>query len=182
MTLRHLALSAVALALMGTTAFAADLSSPSTPAPIVPEAGFNWDGLYLGVQGGGYFQDGYDTQGFIGGVVGVNAVVADPIVIGAELDANYYFENDDYASAGEVLALGKIGVLATPDLLIYATAGAGWVSEDGGDDYSEIAIGGGIEAAVAQNVTLRAQVLAFKTEYSDSFDGATASVGVFFHF
>lgn len=181
MTLRHFALSAVALTLMGSTAFAADLSIPSTPEPIVPEAGFNWDGLYLGVQGGGYFEDGYDTQGFIGGVVGVNVVVADPIVLGAELDANYYFEGD-LAAAGELLALGKVGVLATPDLLIYATAGAGWVSEEGGDDYTELAIGGGIEAALTDSVTMRAQVLAFKTEGSDSFDGATASVGVFFHF
>lgn len=182
MSLRLVALSAFATALMGTAAFAADLTIPASPEPILDSEGLSWEGLYIGAIGGGYSEDG-DAQGFIGGVIGGNVYVADPIFVGGELQANYYFENDYYYDAWEVLALGKIGVVVSPGFAIYATAGVGYSEDSDNYSTSEYLLGAGIEAAVTESVSLRGDVLAYG--YPDSgemFTGARASVGLFYHF
>lgn len=96
--LRKLALAAAAVAMTGSAAMAADLYIPETPAPIMESAGVGFEGAYIGVQGGlwMYSDDEYgdSSQGFVGGVIGYN-FMADPLLLGVELQGNYAFENDD---------------------------------------------------------------------------------------
>ena len=182
MSLRLVALTALATALMGTTAFAADLTIPASPEPILDSEGLSWEGLYIGAIGGGYSEDG-DAQGFIGGVIGGNVYVADPVFVGGELQANYYFEGGGWADAWEVLALGKLGVVVSPGFAIYAAAGVGYAQDSNDDSWSEYVLGAGIEAAVTESVSLRGDVLAYGyPDYDDAFSGARASVGLFYHF
>lgn len=181
--LRKLALAAAAVAVTSSAALAADLYVPETPAPIVEASGVGFEGLYTGVQLGGYFQDDYDTQAFVGGVVGYN-FTADPVLAGIELQGNYYFENDDYPAAGEILALGKLGFVVTDNFAVYALGGFGyvWQEEDAADFY-EYALGVGAELKLTDEVGLRGDILAIGYEDGvDTFDGARATVGVLWHF
>jgi outer membrane immunogenic protein len=175
--LRKIALAAVAVAATGSAAVAADLYIPQTPAPIVESAGVGFEGLYTGVQLGGYFEDGADTQVLIGGVIGYN-FATDPLLLGVELQGNYYFENDDYFAAGEILALGKIGFVAD-SLAVYATGGVGYIWEEN-DDYGVYALGLGAEFLVSDDMSIRGDVLAMG--FDDGFEGARATVGVLWHF
>ena len=180
--LRKLALAAATLAVTGSAAMAADLYVPETPAPIVEASGVGFEGLYTGVQLGGQFVDGADTQGLIGGVIGYN-FAADPVLAGVELQGNYYFANDDFDAAGEILALAKLGFVVTDNVAVYAEGGVGYVWEDGGDDYAEFALGVGAEFKVTDEVGIRGDVLAGGYDNGgDTFDAARATVGVLWYF
>ncbi len=179
--LRKLALATAAVAMTGSAAMAADLYIPETPAPIVESAGFGFEGLYAGVQLGGYFADAMDNQLVLGGVVGYN-FTADPLLFGIELQGNYYFETDTYPEpAAELLALGKIGFVATENFAIYATGGVGYVWEEN-LDYSVYALGVGAEFKVTDDMSIRGDVLGLAYNDADEFDGARATVGVLWHF
>lgn len=202
MFVRSLSLGVAAAALLSSGAMAADLIIPTTPQPIYESAGFSWDGLYAGVQAGGYFTntdltdaagaviDDDITFGVIGAHVGVNFTVADPIIVGLELQGNYLFNGDDDISAGEFLALGRVGAVVTDQVLVYAAAGVGAQFSDdivfeGGDDNQAIfALGGGVEFAVTDAVSIRGEVLGIGNfeDGGDFFDGARATVGVSYHF
>lgn len=179
--LRKLALATAALALTGSATLAADLYIPETPAPIVESAGVGFEGLYAGVQLGGYFADAMDNQFVLGGVIGYN-FAADPLLVGIELQANYYAETDTYPeSAAELLALGKIGVVATENFAVYATGGVGYVWEEN-LDYSVLALGVGAEFKLNDDVSLRGDILGLAFDGADEFDGARATIGVLWHF
>lgn len=158
-----------ASALMAGSALAADL--PQTP--MVPDTmAFNWDGLYIGAQAGGTIAGG-TLYGNLGVVVGANATVADGILGGVELQANGYF-NGGFA-AYDLLALGRIGALVADNALLYADLGAGIVN--GTPAY---AFGGGIEFAVADNVSLRGDIQGLGA-IGAAPSAARATVGVLFH-
>jgi len=192
MFVRSLSLGVAATALLVGGAQAADLIIPTTPEPIYEAAGFDWDGLYAGVQAGGFFADddafGDETYGVVGGHVGVNFTVADPIILGAELQGNYIWNSDEDVSAGEFLALGRVGAVVTDSVLVYAAGGVGTVfSDDFEDDDSEAtyALGGGVEFAVTDSVSIRGEVLGigyFDDGGDDFFDATRATVGVSYHF
>src|SRR5690606_937144 len=55
MFVRSLTLGVAAAALLVGGAQAADLIIPTTPQPIYEAAGFDWEGLYVGVRAGGQF-------------------------------------------------------------------------------------------------------------------------------
>lgn len=179
--LRKLALASVALAVTGSAAMAADLYVPETPAPIVEASGVGFEGLYAGVQLGGYTYEG-DSQIAIGGVVGYN-FAADPLLLGIELQGNYYVENDNLVGAADILALGKIGFVATDSFALYATGGVGYVWEDS-DDYGQYALGVGAEFLVTDDMSVRGDILGigFDDGDDDAFDAARATVGVLWHF
>ena len=179
--IRKLALATAALAMTGSAALAADLYIPETPAPIVEASGVGFEGLYTGVQLGGYTEEDSATQVFIGGVIGYN-FASSPILAGVELQGNYYFETDtNFLAAGEILALGKLGFVVADNVALYALGGVGYVWEDGGSDYSEYALGLGAEFLVSDEIGIRGDILAIG--YDDTgFEGARASVGVNFHF
>lgn len=188
MFVRSLTLGVAAVALMASGAQAADLFVPTTPEPVytAPPA-FSWEGLYTGVEAGGFFYDD-ETYGVIGGVVGANFIPMDPILVGVEIQGDYIFGNDE--DAGLVLALGRVGAVVTDQVLVYAAGGVGSIF---GDDESEMlyALGGGVEFAVTQNISLRGEILGIGdfedadpplVSDDDFFDAAKATVGVFYHF
>lgn len=188
MFVRSLSLGVAAVALLSSGAMAADLIIPTTPQPIYESAGFSWDGLYAGVEAGGLFNDGIgnnDTRGLIGAVVGVNFTVADPIVLGVELQGDYVFESDaGNDDAGLFLALGKVGAVVTDQVLVYAAGGFGAVTQNG-DSSGVYALGAGVDFAVTDNVSIRGEILGlgnFDDNNNDFFDAAKATVGVFYHF
>ena len=189
MFVRSLSLGVAAAALLVGGAQAADLIIPTTPQPIYESAGFSWDGLYAGVNLGGQFsEDGVgdsSSQFLLGGAVGVNFMVADPILLGAEIQGNYLFENDDFEDAGQFLALARLGAVVTDSVLVYAAGGAG-VQFNEDDDAGIYALGGGVEFAATDSVSVRAEILgigSFEDDADDDFfDAAQATIGVFYHF
>jgi len=181
--LRKIALAAAALAVTGSAAMAADLYVPATAAPIVEATGTGFEGFYAGVQLGGVFydNDALDTSVLVGGVVGYN-FTADPLLLGVELQGNYYFENDTVEAYGDILALGKIGFVATENFAVYATGGVGYVWGDT-DDFAQYALGVGAEFKVTDDMSIRGDILALNYDNgSDDFDSARATVGVLWHF
>ncbi|MBU1305842.1 MAG: porin family protein [Alphaproteobacteria bacterium] len=191
MFVRSLSLGVAAAALLAGGAQAADLIVPSTPVPIYEAAGFNWEGLYAGVNLGGVFTnangltnlDINNSKLSIGAAAGVNFIVADPILLGLEVQGDYVFQNVD--GAGMFLALARVGAVVTDSVLVYAAGGVGLTSKAGTTD-SIYALGGGIEVAVTDAVSVRGEVLGlgdFSNAAGDQFfDGAKATVGVFYHF
>lgn len=181
MFVRSLALGAVSVALLSTTsAFAADLIIPTTPQPIMESAGFSWDGLYAGVQAGGQFYPG-TTYGLVGAHVGVNFIVADPILVGVEGTAEYIWNNA--VGFGEFFVNARLGAVLTDSVLVYALAGTGVEVNNGGTTFGTYQLGGGVEFAVTDSVSVRGQLVGvgFYND-PDFFDGAKATVGVSYHF
>ena len=181
MIIRSLAVAAVAL-LSTTAAYAADLIIPTSPEPIMESAGFSWDGLYAGVQGGGQFYPG-TTYGLLGAHVGVNFIVADPVLIGLEGSAEWIFNNT--ASFGEFFINGRLGAVVTDEVLIYALAGTGVEVNNAGNTFGTYQLGGGVEFAVTDSISVRGQLVGvgfYNDGNNNFFDGAKATIGVSYHF
>lgn len=191
MFVRSLSLGVAAAALLAGGAQAADLIVPSTPVPIYEAAGFNWEGLYAGVNLGGVFTNANGLNNLdinvsklsVGAAAGVNFIVADPILLGLEVQGDYVAQAVD--GAGMFLALARVGAVVTDNVLVYAAGGVGLTTKGGTTD-SIYALGGGVEVAVTDAVSVRGEVLGlgdFSNAAGDQFfDGAKATVGVFYHF
>ena len=200
--------AAVALALLSTTAMAADLPSRRAPPVYVPPPlpVFSWTGPYIGVQagygfghtngvaydlgvpsaaggskqngfiGGGHIGYNFSTQsipvlgqfasgfGGAGGVIGIEGDVD-----GSTQKANYGIGViNDYASRpiqGSIR--GRLG-FAVDRALFYATGGAafgdlrntysfGVLNESASHTRVGYTVGGGVEYAVSNNVSIRAE-------------------------
>jgi outer membrane immunogenic protein len=192
MFVRSLSLGVAAVALLAGGAQAADLIIPTTPQPIYESAGFDWDGLYAGIELGGLFngspavgtQPASTTQGVVGGVVGVNFTVADPVIIGLEVQGDYVWGSA--ADAGLFLALARVGAVLTDEVLVYASGGVGVINRAGTSE-GVYALGGGVEFAVTDSVSIRGEVLGLG-DFSNAgptdnfFESAKATVGIFYHF
>lgn len=182
---RSLALGTVAVALLSSSAIAADLIIPTAPQPIYEAAGFSWDGLYAGVQGGGLFYpaptNGY---GIIGAHVGVNFTIADPILLGLEGTAEYLWDGAGN-TAGQYFLNARLGVVATDQVMFYAIGGAG-IENFNGTNNGIYQLGAGVELAVTDSISIDARVtgLGFfdPAVRVNFFDGARATVGVSYHF
>ncbi|WIJ24476.1 outer membrane protein [Devosia sp. RR2S18] len=182
MFIRSLLLGASFAVVGSVAAQAADLIIPTTPMPIYEEAGFSWDGMYAGIRAGGIFNDGDDTDGVIGGVVGVNFMAVDAFVVGAEVSGDYVWTDgeEDY---GQFLASLRAGAVVTDAALIYAIGGVG-VNVADGDSDAIYQLGGGVEFLVTENVSVRGEVVGLGTfdDGDDFFEGTKATVGVSYHF
>jgi outer membrane immunogenic protein len=126
------ALIAVSLFVANQTAFGADVSAPTSTAPVLFSY---WTGAYLGIQGGWGWTttSGLDAKGVLGGgQVGYNYQIG-TFVLGIEGDgafanisqtiaglANSTVKDDSFASLR-----GRFG-LGIKNVLLYGTAGAGW--------------------------------------------------------
>ncbi|UJW86070.1 outer membrane protein [Devosia sp. SL43] len=191
MFVRSLSLGVAAAALLAGGAQAADLIIPTTPVPIYEAAGFDWEGLYAGVRLGGQFVGtaAYGgiaagpaiTGGVIGGAVGVNFVPADPFLVGVEVTGDYIWFNG--FSTGEFFANLRAGAIVTDQVLVYALGGVG-VQSTGGASNSIYQLGGGVEFAVTDAITVRGEIVGQGdfTGGDDFFEAAKATVGVFYHF
>jgi len=151
-TLKSLALAAAATAALTGAASATDLMMSETPAmtPAMAADGFDWQGFYDGIYGGGFDLTG-GAFGIVGGWIGYNFMLGDRWVAGVEADGLYYLNG---SGGWEVFANARLGYLVTDDVLLYKIAGIGRYS--GGDILYQLGVGA--EFAVTDNVTVRAQV------------------------
>lgn len=196
MFVRSLAIGVSAAALMVGGAQAADLIIPTTPQPIMESYGFDWEGMYFGIRAGGQFLNGNDfgrvdgptanTNGVIGAAAGVNFVAFDPVLLGVEVTADYTWGNDGFVTdTGEFFANLRAGAVLTDNVMVYALGGVG-VNLAVGTTEPLYQLGGGVEFAVTDAITVRGEVVGqgdFASTAPDSFFEATkATVGVFYHF
>jgi len=154
------------------------------PAPI-------WAGFYVGGHIGYSFNDatvkavdlsisqsGSDNSG-AGGIHGGYNFQTGPWVYGLEADwtADFAGESTDLFTIR-----GRLGY-AFDRMLVYATAGWGTESHDLPDftsgttfsrDFSGFVIGGGVEAALDQHFSIRAEALYFSPS-TEKYDGGTLS-------
>jgi outer membrane immunogenic protein len=194
MFVRSLAIGVSAAALMVGGAQAADLIIPTTPQPIYqPSAGFDWEGLYIGARLGGQFVGDLAgdyagnldnvTNGVVGAAVGVNFIPADPILLGVEVTGDYLWNNT--VNTSEFFANLRVGAVVTDAALVYAIGGVG-INNNGTTSEGVYQLGGGVEFAVTDAVTVRGELVGqgdFATEAGDAFfETAKATVGVFYHF
>lgn len=119
-----------------------------------------------------------------GGVfAGVNFLASENVVLGIEGTAELVTNGD--STYAELFVLGRAGVLVTPDVLLYGIGGVGYEFEIDDADNNALAyqLGAGVEFAVSDAVSLRAQLTGYGAFDDDElFDYARASVGVAFHF
>lgn len=196
-------------------ALAADTVMEAPPEPVATEVvtAFDWSGAYIGIQAGGTWVDGKFSVpgasvhedfngGFIGKFIGYNYAF-DNIVVGAEADINYNWNENSYRAGG---TRGDVGTDWSGSLrarvgysfdraLIYATGG--WAATNGyidtpGRDWNRTfhgwTIGAGVDYAVTDNVFVRAEYRF--TDYSDrTFQGVkvdldqhTATLGIAYKF
>ena len=192
MFVRSLSLGVAAAALLAGGAQAADLIIPTTPQPIYEAAGFDWEGLYVGVRAGGQFVGadastyaGYpinSTSGVLGAAVGVNFIPVDPFLIGAEVTGDYIWT--PMFSTGEFFANLRAGAVVTDQVLVYAIGGLG-TNNRTGFSQGVYQLGAGVELAVTDSVTVRGELVGqgdFDGAADPFFEGAKATVGVFYHF
>ncbi|WP_152658747.1 outer membrane protein [Devosia chinhatensis] len=198
MFVRSLVLGVSAAALMVGGAQAADLIIPTTPEPIYTPAGFDWEGLYVGARVGGQFIGTQDygvvgagtafTAGVVGAAVGVNFIPVDPILLGVEVTADYGWNNASLVQpTGEFFANLRAGAVVTDSALVYALAGVGVATgNNAANTVGLYQLGGGVEFAVTDAITVRGEVVGqgdFSSVGTDSFFESTkATVGVFYHF
>lgn len=177
------AIAAATIAFLSTAAVsAADLIIPVTPEPIYEAAGFSWDGLYVGARAGGQWFTAA-SYGVVGGVAGFNFMATDAIVVGAEVTADYTW-NNNVSRGFEYFANARAGLLVSDAALIYAIGGLG-IYSSGGNSVGLYQLGGGAEFAVTEAISLRGEVVgqgSFAAGNNRFFDAAKATVGVSYHF
>lgn len=153
------------------------VTSSDHAVPIAPQSeGYNWDGFYAGFFGVDQNTANRGNQLGFGALAGAN-VTFDYFLLGGEVAVQGLTDGTTPTSYGQ--ALGRVGVFATDNALLYASAGAGM--NLGIPDERDFLVGGGLEYAVTDNVSLRAQYLhGFPMEGSDPKDQVT--LGASYHF
>jgi len=172
--------------LTGGAAVAADLGAPA-PALAASVPSFSWTGPYAGVQAGyDWFKADAKVNGFsansspsgvtVGGYVGYNYQLDNsPLVLGVETDLNFSDSKDTGRGGGTRLRTdlgvngavrGRVGY-AFERFLVYGAGGLAYADRDvkargatvGSDDTIAVGwtIGGGVEAALSDNVTARVE-------------------------
>jgi outer membrane immunogenic protein len=197
--------SLVGLLALTVPAFAADAVAPPPqqvyvpPAPVAP-AGFDWSGLYAGVEAGYGWGDLEDSGGALGGDIEANGGLAGVFagynadlggyVIGGEIDALWSgMSGSNGTNTGDINWISSARVRAGVDLgtiLVYGTAGlaVGGVEVTGpGVDVSNTQVGwtagGGADVAISDNMFLRAEY-AYVDLGDDTF-GAAGTVDTTAH-
>ena len=189
--------SAAALAIAVPAAQAADLPAyEPAPAVAAPVPSFTWSGPYIGIQTGYGWGRASDTKHdgwMIGGYLGYNVQLdGSPVVFGVETDLNWSDVDGRRGAVGggrtrlnsdwNGATRGRIGY-AFDRFLVYGAAGIAYADREvrsprigGKDDKTAVGwtVGGGVEAAVTDNVVARAEYR--YTDYgSDRFRGLKSS-------
>ncbi len=180
---RHaFAIAIVAFAASPAAAVAADaialpVSNGGIDVPIYDDAAsFDWNGFYAGIYGVGQVSPVGGTQFGLGLNLGVNAQF-DFVLVGAEVAVHGLTGGAADTVYGQVL--GRGGALVSDDLLVYAAAGYG--VDLGFPNEDDLLLGGGVELAVTDDVSLRAQYLhGFPITGGNPKDELT--LGAHFHF
>jgi outer membrane immunogenic protein len=152
---------AAALTFCAGSASAADLitmpvSSGAAEMPLADsDSGFDWTGFYAGVYGVAQNGSVSGLQYGAGLTAGVNAQI-EFLLVGAEVALHGLIGGPAIDTAyGQVI--GRAGVTITEDVLLYAAAGYG--VDLGLPAEDDLLLGGGVEVAVADDLSLRAQYL-----------------------
>jgi outer membrane immunogenic protein len=139
-------------ALAASPALAADMRAPVMKAPPIPAPIYTWTGCYIGGNVGwartetrvtdldGFDEGRHTADGIVGGgQVGCDYQFASNWVLGAQgiFDAAGFSgnhvgpEDETFHSRTRWFATltGRLGFLATPNLLLYGKAGWGWVEQ-----------------------------------------------------
>ena len=190
--------AAIVLATAG-SAFAADLPAVAPYQAVAPAGYYDWTGFYVGLQAGYAFADsdfGGDLDGFVGGVhAGYNYQINN-WVLGIEADVDYSAADASGTVAGVAYDVdlewlgsvrGRVGY-AFDRVLVYATGGVAFGGIDASataagvttsDDNTHVGwtVGAGVEVAITNNVTARAEYR--YTDLGDknyNFGGAVANL------
>lgn len=175
------ALAALTPAISMGTASAADMITIGTSTPVeVPlyqDPGFDWAGFYAGVYGAAQSSAAADSEYGLGIQVGVNAQF-DFYLVGAEV-AVHGLTGGAVGDTSYGQILGRAGLVITDDVLVYAAGGYG--IDLGPPDERDALLGGGVELAITDNVSVEAQYL-----HGFPIDGGNAkdqfTIGANFHF
>ena len=151
---------------------AASLYPPMQPAPAYNAAAFNFNGFYLGAQGG--MVAGSYHSGEIGVVAGVNFDVSSPVLAGIEFQGDW-LPGSSSGSTYDFFALGRVGVIVTDSFMLYGEGGGGWIGGTG-----SYAFGGGGEYALTSEVSVKGEVLGTGA-WGVSPDNAKIQAGLLFH-
>jgi outer membrane immunogenic protein len=152
-------------------------TSTAKEVPVAPTApSYNWSGFYAGIYGVSQNSPANGAQYGAGVAAGVN-VNFDFYLVGAEVAVHGITDSAGNSSYGQVL--GRAGLLATDNTLLYAAGGYGL--DLGPANESDFLLGGGVEFSVTDNLSLRAQYLhGFPNTGDNPKD--QVSVGANFHF
>lgn len=153
-------------------------TAPAAMAVPSSDVGFNWNRFYAGVYGVAQ----KDAPGWRQGVgidLGVNTQM-DMYVLGGELAVHGLTQQGNYGGTyGQVLI--KAGVLVTDNVLAYAAGGFG-MDVGGGIGNQNVLVGGGLEMAVTDSVSLRGQYLYGMPISANDTQVNQISIGANYHF
>jgi outer membrane immunogenic protein len=139
------------------TVLAADplaLAMSTDEAVPVADAGFNWTGFYAGIYGVSQSSPVGGAQFGVGLDLGVNARF-EFVLVGAEVA--YHGLGGGAGATSYLQGLARLGVAVTDDVVIYGAGGAG--IDLGPPAESDALLGGGVEFAVADQISVRGQYL-----------------------
>jgi outer membrane immunogenic protein len=148
----------------------------SVPVASPASAGYDWSGFYAGVFGTAQRSGSGETQAGIGIAAGVNAQF-DFFLVGGEVTLEGLTDENLDTTYGSIV--GRAGVVLTDDVLLYAAAGYG--HDLGGSSRGDLLLGGGVEFAVNDDVSVKAQYLHGFDTNTDA-DSNQISIGANFHF
>lgn len=140
------------------------------PAPAYNSAAFNFDGFYLGAQGGGVI--GAFSAGSIGVVAGANFNVGGSVLAGVEFQGDALF---NAAATYDFFALGRLGVVVTNDFMLYGDLGLGSIGGAG-----SYAFGGGGEYALSDQLSLKGEAIG-TSNWGANPAAAKLQAGLVFH-
>ncbi|MGN6159562.1 MAG: outer membrane protein [Devosia sp.] len=155
-------------------AHATDLLTSGSTLPVA-SSGFDWNRFYAGVYGVG--QDSGAGGQFGAGVdLGVNARL-EFVLVGAEVRVEGL--DGGAGMTGYAQGLGKAGIALTDSAILYGAGGIG--ASFSGPSESDGLLGGGVELALTDNVSVDARYLhGFPITGANPKDQVT--VGANFHF
>ena len=203
--------SAALIALTG-AASAADLAArPYTKAPVAMASVYNWTGFYLGLVGGGAWENSGSPRmqgGFVGGTAGYNWQTGN-IVFGVEADGAWADVSASATGATVVPGFGVVTTTATSktdamgtvrgrlgyavnNVLFYGTGGYAWidnkitlsalgVSASDSKFHSGWTVGAGVEAFFAPQWSVKGEYLYRSLGGESYFSGALPTGTLNFH-
>ena len=210
--MKKVLLASACLFALAAPASAADLAArPYTKAPVAMASVYNWTGFYLGIVGGGAWEDSNSPRmqgGFVGGTAGYNWQTSN-VVFGVEADGAWA---DVSASAAGVVFVPGIGGIpasvssktdamgtvrgrigwAVNNVLLYGTDGYAWidnkvtatlgpVSVSDSKFHSGWTVGAGVEAFIAPQWSVKGEYLYRSLGGETYFSGAVPSGSLNFH-
>ncbi|MBR0950589.1 outer membrane protein [Bradyrhizobium canariense] len=210
--MKKVLLASACLFALAAPASAADLAArPYTKAPVAMASVYNWTGFYLGIVGGGAWEDSNSPRmqgGFVGGTAGYNWQTSN-VVFGVEADGAW--ADVSASAAGTVFVPGIGGIPASVssktdamgtvrgrigwavnNVLLYGTGGYAWIdnkvtatlgplSVSDSKFHSGWTVGAGVEAFIAPQWSVKGEYLYRSLGGETYFSGAVPSGSLNFH-